>query len=99
MASRLDRLFLLLDTGSSPVTRRAAALQLGQVQKLHPHDLHNLLAKVHALSTISVFNFCLFPRGIATEGVMPDDGDEGHCVKAANCYFVCRQGLGPYQRV
>lgn len=46
MASRLDRLFLLLDTGSSPVTRRAAALQLGQVQKLHPHDLHNLLAKV-----------------------------------------------------
>ncbi|XP_064478043.1 TATA-binding protein-associated factor 172-like [Ornithodoros turicata] len=46
MTSRLDRLFLLLDTGSSPVTRKAAALQLGEVQKLHPHELHNLLAKI-----------------------------------------------------
>ncbi|KAG0420613.1 hypothetical protein HPB47_003393 [Ixodes persulcatus] len=46
MTSRLDRLFLLLDTGSSPVTRRAAALQLGEVQRLHPHELHHLLAKV-----------------------------------------------------
>lgn len=46
MTSRLDRLFLLLDTGSSSVTRRAAAVQLGEVQKLHPHELHNLLAKV-----------------------------------------------------
>lgn len=43
---RLDRLFLLLDTGSSPLTRKAAAIQLGEVQKLHPHELHNLLAKV-----------------------------------------------------
>nr|XP_054762418.1 TATA-binding protein-associated factor 172-like [Lytechinus pictus] len=47
MATRLDRLFLLLDTGSTPVTRRAAAQQLGEVQKLHPHDLHILLSKVH----------------------------------------------------
>lgn len=46
MSSRLDRLFILLDTGSSPVTRRAAALQLGEVQKLHPHELYNLLNKV-----------------------------------------------------
>ncbi|KAF8793895.1 TATA-binding protein-associated factor 172 like protein [Argiope bruennichi] len=46
MTSRLDRLFLLLDTGSSPLTRKAAAVQLGEVQKLHPHELHNLLAKV-----------------------------------------------------
>ncbi|KAH9365207.1 hypothetical protein HPB48_012526 [Haemaphysalis longicornis] len=46
MELKLDRLFLLLDTGSSPVTRRAAAVQLGEVQKLHPHELHNLLAKV-----------------------------------------------------
>ncbi|GIY32713.1 TATA-binding protein-associated factor 172 [Caerostris extrusa] len=38
--------FLLLDTGSSPLTRKAAAIQLGEVQKLHPHELHNLLAKV-----------------------------------------------------
>ncbi|XP_077979914.1 TATA-binding protein-associated factor 172-like [Glandiceps talaboti] len=47
MVTRLDRLFLLLDTGSTPVTRKAAAEQLGQVQKLHPHELHNLLVKVH----------------------------------------------------
>lgn len=48
MATRLDRLFLLLETGSTPVTRRAAAQQLGEVQKLHPHDLHILLSKVHS---------------------------------------------------
>ncbi|XP_038069588.1 TATA-binding protein-associated factor 172-like isoform X2 [Patiria miniata] len=47
MTTRLDRLFLLLDTGSTPVTRRAAAQQLGEVQRLHPHELHNLLAKIH----------------------------------------------------
>nr|CAD7432737.1 unnamed protein product [Timema monikensis] len=44
--SRLDRLFVLLETGSSPVTRRAAAQQLGEVQKLHPHELHNLLSRI-----------------------------------------------------
>lgn len=46
MSSRLDRLFLLLETGSTALTRKAAALQLGEVQRLHPHELHNLLAKV-----------------------------------------------------
>ncbi|KAJ8037888.1 hypothetical protein HOLleu_18825 [Holothuria leucospilota] len=46
MATRLDRLFVLLDSGSSSVTRKAAATQLGEVQKLHPHELHNLLAKI-----------------------------------------------------
>uniref|UniRef100_A0A8C4QAQ0 Uncharacterized protein n=1 Tax=Eptatretus burgeri TaxID=7764 RepID=A0A8C4QAQ0_EPTBU len=30
----------------TPVTRKAAAQQLGEVQRLHPHELHNLLAKV-----------------------------------------------------
>ncbi|XP_005991591.1 TATA-binding protein-associated factor 172 isoform X2 [Latimeria chalumnae] len=44
--SRLDRLFILLDTGTTPVTRKAAALQLGEVVKLHPHELSNLLSKV-----------------------------------------------------
>lgn len=44
--SRLDRLFLLLESGSSAVTRRAAANQLGEVQRLHPHELHNLLKSV-----------------------------------------------------
>uniref|UniRef100_A0A1W7R9G5 TATA-binding protein-associated factor 172 n=1 Tax=Hadrurus spadix TaxID=141984 RepID=A0A1W7R9G5_9SCOR len=54
MSSRLDRLFLLLDTGSSPITRKAAALQLGEVQKLHPHELCNLLSKVrHYLHSTS----------------------------------------------
>ncbi|XP_013909711.1 PREDICTED: TATA-binding protein-associated factor 172 [Thamnophis sirtalis] len=51
--SRLDRLFILLDTGTTPVTRKAAAQQLGEVVKLHPHELNNLLAKVlvHLRST------------------------------------------------
>uniref|UniRef100_A0A8C7DPJ0 B-TFIID TATA-box binding protein associated factor 1 n=1 Tax=Oncorhynchus kisutch TaxID=8019 RepID=A0A8C7DPJ0_ONCKI len=42
----LDRLFILLDTGTTPVTRKAAAIQLGDVVKLHPHELNNLLSKV-----------------------------------------------------
>ncbi|XP_022646196.1 TATA-binding protein-associated factor 172-like isoform X2 [Varroa destructor] len=45
--TRLDRLFVLLDTGQSAVTRRAAAKQLGELQRLHPHKLNYLLAKVH----------------------------------------------------
>uniref|UniRef100_A0A673X7J1 B-TFIID TATA-box binding protein associated factor 1 n=1 Tax=Salmo trutta TaxID=8032 RepID=A0A673X7J1_SALTR len=45
-SSRLDRLFILLDTGTTPVTRKAAAIQLGDVVKLHPHELNNLLSKV-----------------------------------------------------
>uniref|UniRef100_A0AAQ4NPQ0 B-TFIID TATA-box binding protein associated factor 1 n=1 Tax=Gasterosteus aculeatus aculeatus TaxID=481459 RepID=A0AAQ4NPQ0_GASAC len=44
--SRLDRLFILLDTGTTPVTRKAAAQQLGEVVKLHPHELNNLVSKV-----------------------------------------------------
>ena len=47
MTTRLDRLFLLLDTGSTPLIRRSAAEQLGEVQKLHPYELNNLLSKVH----------------------------------------------------
>lgn len=43
---RLDRLWILLDSGSTPVTRQAAAEQIGEVQKLHPHELNNLLKKV-----------------------------------------------------
>ena len=49
MATRLDRLFLLLDQGSSQVTRKAAASELGEVQRLHPHELNNLLTKVRQL--------------------------------------------------
>ncbi|XP_046551692.1 LOW QUALITY PROTEIN: TATA-binding protein-associated factor 172-like [Haliotis rubra] len=47
MTTRLDRLFLLLDTGSTPLIRKSAADQLGEVQKLHPYELHNLLSKIH----------------------------------------------------
>ncbi|KAK7502412.1 hypothetical protein BaRGS_00006365 [Batillaria attramentaria] len=46
MTTRLDRLFLLLDTGSTPLIRKSAAEQLGEVQRLHPYELNNLLAKV-----------------------------------------------------
>lgn len=46
MTSRLDRLFILLESGSSAVTRKAAAKQIGEVQKLHPHELHNLLNRL-----------------------------------------------------
>ncbi|XP_049535166.1 TATA-binding protein-associated factor 172 [Anopheles darlingi] len=46
MTSRLDRLFILLESGSAAVTRKAAAKQIGEVQKLHPHELHNLLSRL-----------------------------------------------------
>lgn len=49
---RLDRLFILLDTGTTPVTRRAAAQQLGDVVKLHPHELNNLLSKVCLVTSV-----------------------------------------------
>lgn len=35
-----------MESGSSAVTRRAAAKQIGEVQKLHPHELHNLLNRL-----------------------------------------------------
>ncbi|XP_026728975.1 TATA-binding protein-associated factor 172 [Trichoplusia ni] len=53
MTSRLDRLFVLLEAGAGPATRRAAARQLGEVQKAHPEELHRLLARLmtHLRST------------------------------------------------
>ncbi|KAJ3082442.1 btaf1 RNA polymerase II, B-TFIID transcription factor-associated, 170kDa, partial [Quaeritorhiza haematococci] len=42
----LDRLVLLLDTGSTPAVRSTAAQQLGDVQRQHPDELYNLLARV-----------------------------------------------------
>lgn len=35
-----------MESGSSSVTRKAAAKQIGEVQKLHPHELHNLLNRL-----------------------------------------------------
>lgn len=42
---RLDRLILLLDTGST-VVRNTAAEQLALVQKAHPHEFYNLLGRI-----------------------------------------------------
>ncbi|XP_032595951.1 TATA-binding protein-associated factor 172 [Drosophila grimshawi] len=46
MTSRLDRLFILLESGSTAATRQAAAKQIGEVQKLYPHELHALLNRL-----------------------------------------------------
>lgn len=46
MTSRLDRLFVLLDQGSTPLIRKTAATQLGEIQKLHPHEFTGLLVKL-----------------------------------------------------
>ncbi len=46
MATRLDRLVLLLDTGSTTSVRTTAAQQMGEIIKQRPEDLHSLLAKV-----------------------------------------------------
>lgn len=43
---RLDRLFVLLEAGTGAATRRAAARQLGEVQKAHPEELHRLLGRL-----------------------------------------------------
>src|SRR3981189_2163566 len=46
MGSRLDRLVVLLETGSTTLVRTTAAVQLADIQKQHPHELYNLLARV-----------------------------------------------------
>ncbi|XP_073944853.1 histone acetyltransferase 1 [Choristoneura fumiferana] len=46
MTSRLDRLFVLLESSTGPATRRAAARQLGEVQRAHPEELHRLLHRL-----------------------------------------------------
>eukprot|EP01132_Coremiostelium_polycephalum_P001343 gene1343-1696_t len=49
--SRLERLLTLLDTGSNPSIRRAAAQQIGEIQKIYPYDLQALLEKVQGYLT------------------------------------------------
>ncbi|KAL1961303.1 hypothetical protein VTO42DRAFT_31 [Malbranchea cinnamomea] len=46
MTSRLDRLVILLETGSTTVIRNTAAQQLADVQKQHPDELFNLLSRI-----------------------------------------------------
>lgn len=44
--SRLDRLVVLLETGSTSFIRNTAADQLSDLAKAHPEDILNLLARV-----------------------------------------------------
>ena len=44
--SRLDRLLGLLQTGKTEGARLAAAKQIGEVQRQHPQQLHQLLQRV-----------------------------------------------------
>lgn len=46
MTSRLDRLFVLLDQGTTPLIRKAAAIQLGEIQKSHPNEFDTLLIRL-----------------------------------------------------
>ncbi|TPX56486.1 hypothetical protein PhCBS80983_g04513 [Powellomyces hirtus] len=46
MATRLERLILLLDTGSTATVRATAAQQIGEIQKQQPDQLYNLLGRV-----------------------------------------------------
>ncbi|KAI0462311.1 hypothetical protein LJB42_004399 [Komagataella kurtzmanii] len=45
--SRLERLVLLLDTGSTPFIRNTAADQLTDLAKQHPEEILNLLSRVY----------------------------------------------------
>ncbi|RNA12097.1 TATA-binding -associated factor 172-like protein [Brachionus plicatilis] len=53
MTSRLERLFLLLETGQSAFLRRTAAFQIGEIVKTHPNELGQLLDKLKPLVTNS----------------------------------------------
>lgn len=45
--SRLDRLVVLLETGSTPFIRNTAADQLSDIAKAHPEDVISLLGRVY----------------------------------------------------
>eukprot|EP01122_Echinamoeba_exundans_P015071 TRINITY_DN7005_c0_g1_i1.p1 TRINITY_DN7005_c0_g1~~TRINITY_DN7005_c0_g1_i1.p1 ORF type:complete len:1810 (-),score=400.65 TRINITY_DN7005_c0_g1_i1:40-5469(-) len=47
MATKLDQLFALLDSGTTAAARKAAAQQIGEIAKHHPYDLQNLLERAH----------------------------------------------------
>ncbi|KAI9096118.1 hypothetical protein DFS34DRAFT_154547 [Phlyctochytrium arcticum] len=46
MTTRLERLILLLDTGSTATVRGTAAQQIGDIQRQQPDQLYNLLGRV-----------------------------------------------------
>lgn len=45
--TRLDRLLLLLDTGSTRAHREMAAEEIGAIVKMHPEDLQQIMCRVH----------------------------------------------------
>ncbi|TID30021.1 hypothetical protein CANINC_001390 [Pichia inconspicua] len=45
--SRLDRLVIILETGSNSFVRNTAADQLADLAKMHPHDILNLISRVY----------------------------------------------------
>lgn len=52
---RLERLFLLLETGQSTFLRKSAAFQIGEIVKTHPNELGQLLEKVSQQQTYYSF--------------------------------------------
>lgn len=69
MDSRLDRLFILLDTGSNDSVRLAAAKQLGEVQRVQPNDLHHLLNRIKEYSSKPLWETRI-AAGQATKAVL-----------------------------
>lgn len=60
---RLERLFILLESGQSPFLRRSAAHQIGEIVKTHPNELEQLILKVnthHGIFNTSNANLKLF---------------------------------------
>eukprot|EP01135_Chromosphaera_perkinsii_P008708 Nk52_evm41s1444 gene=Nk52_evmTU41s1444 len=88
MATRLERLFLLLDSGSNAATRKAAAEQIGEIQKAHPHELVNLLGKTNTYLKSSNWDTRV-AAGQAVEAICsncpPWEPDrDGKCIKHEN---------------
>ncbi|KAG7175040.1 TATA-binding protein-associated factor 172-like [Homarus americanus] len=65
----LDRLFLLLENGGSGVTRQAAAQQLGEVVRLHPHELNSLINRVHVYLSSKSWDVRI-AAGLAVEAIV-----------------------------
>lgn len=66
---RLDRLFVLLENGGSGVTRQAAAQQLGEVVRLHPHELTTLLSRVQIFLSSKSWDVRI-AAGLAVEAIV-----------------------------
>ena len=94
MSSRLDRLFLLLEQGTSSVTRKAAAQQLGEVQKLHPHELNNLLIKVRQYLQSSSWDTRI-AASQAVEAIISNVSQwSPHGDKSSDSDFTCQSKSG-----